>query len=151
MISVLEVVGYCASSSMMVLMLMALGIAIALPAIDLWNKRYFIFFFSLVTLCVGVCLIDTIFYGRPGYATVGKIVAFFEFFLLSFMIPMPTTLLLHYCKESFKGSRLLRAVMLNWFVFLFCWCLERFGIGFTPFLTITTFFARRGFRCCFFR
>ena len=117
MISVLEVVGYCASSSMMVLMLMALGIAIALPAIDLWNKRYFIFFFSLVTLCVGVCLIDTIFYGRPGYATVGKIVAFFEFFLLSFMIPMPTALLLHYCKESFTGSRLLRAVMLNWLVF----------------------------------
>ena len=45
MISVLEVVGYCASSSMMVLMLMALGIAIALPAIDRGTSAISLFSF----------------------------------------------------------------------------------------------------------
>ena len=63
MTNLYAIVGYCAASAMLVLMLMALAYSIVMPSPDRWSKNYFITFFSLLTLCVSarkrdLCLRD---------------------------------------------------------------------------------------------
>ena len=117
MISVWELIAYCAISAMLALLLMVLGIAVAMPSVDRWSKRYFIVFFSLLILCVCVCLLDTIFYQNPDFAAEEKAIAYFEVLLLSVLVPMPTILLLHYCGETYRDSRLFRSVTALWLVY----------------------------------
>ena len=73
MVSIFELVEYCAVSAMFVLMLMALGIAVTMPALDRWSKRFFIVSLSLLMLCVIVCLIDEIIYRNPNFIKQNRI------------------------------------------------------------------------------
>ena len=50
--STMIIIGYCAGSAMLALMLIALVYAIVVPTPDRWSKNYFITFFSLLTVCV---------------------------------------------------------------------------------------------------
>lgn len=117
MISTFELVEYCAISAMLVLLLMALGIAVSLPAIDKWSKRFFIVSLSLLMLCVIVCLLDEIFYRNPSFITAERIVVYFEALLISVLMLLPTILLLHYCGESIKDSMLFRTVFSFWVIY----------------------------------
>ena len=116
-ISAFDLFGYCLGSAMLALLLMALGIAVSLPTISRWSKRFFVIFFSMLTLCVVLCFIDTLVYKNPSLVLVEQIVAYFEALFLSMLIPVPTILLLHYCGESYKESKLFCAVVILWLVF----------------------------------
>jgi hypothetical protein len=91
------IIGYCAGSAMLALMLIALLYAIVVPQPDRWSKNYFITFFSLLTVCVCSCFVSTFFYGKPGSAQVEKISCYIESLLISVLMPIPTFLLLHSC------------------------------------------------------
>lgn len=95
------------------LVLMAIGIAFAvlMPAIDRWNKRYFIILFSLLFMCSVICFFDMITWNNPGMANVTRIVYFLESLFLSSLMFMPMFFLLHSCGESIKNSPLFRVVM----------------------------------------
>ena len=103
-ISAFDLFGYCLGSAMLALLLMALGIAVSMPTISRWSKRFFITFFSMLILCVILCFIDTFIYKNPNLVIAEQIVAYFEALFLSMLIPVPTILLLHYCGESDKES-----------------------------------------------
>ena len=94
MISTFDVIVYCAISAMMVLLLMALGIAVSMPMIDRWSKRFFIISILLLILCVIICLFDKIIYLNPDFVTEEKIIAYLEAFFTSILIILPTILLL---------------------------------------------------------
>lgn len=126
MVSIFELVEYCAVSAMLVLILMALGIAVTMPALDRWSKRFFIVSLSLLMLCVIVCLIDEIIYRNPNFIILEKIVVYFEALLLSVLMPLPTILLLHYCGESVKSSKLFHTVILLWFICFFALSIGQF-------------------------
>ena len=126
MVSIFELVEYCAVSAMFVLMLMALGIAVTMPALDRWSKRFFIVSLSLLMLCVIVCFIDEIIYRNPNFIILEKIVVYFEALLVSVLMPLPTILLLHYCGESVKSSKLFHAVILLWFICFFALSIGQF-------------------------
>ena len=126
MVSIFELVEYCAVSAMLVLMLMALGIAVTMPALDRWSKRFFIVSLSLLMLCVIVCLIDEIIYRNPNFIILEKIVVYFEALLVSVLMPLPTILLLHYCEESVKSSKLFHTVILLWFICFFALSIGQF-------------------------
>ncbi len=126
MVSIFELVEYCAVSAMFVLMLMALGIAVTMPALDRWSKRFFIVSLSLLMLCVIVCLIDEIIYRNPNFIILEKIVVYFEALLVSVLMPLPTILLLHYCGESVKSSKLFHTVILLWFICFFALSIGQF-------------------------
>ena len=111
---------------MLVLMLMALGIAVTMPALDRWSKRFFIVSLSLLMLCVIVCLIDEIIYRNPNFIILEKIVVYFEALLVSVLMPLPTILLLHYCGESVKSSKLFHTVILLWFICFFALSIGQF-------------------------
>lgn len=126
MVSIFELVEYCAVSAMFVLMLMALGIAVTMPALDRWSKRFFIVSLSLLMLCVIVCFIDGIIYRNPNFIFLEKIVVYFEALLVSVLMPLPTILLLHYCGESVKSSKLFHTVILLWFICFFALSIGQF-------------------------
>ena len=126
MVSIFELVEYCAVSAMLVLMLMALGIAVTMPALDRWSKRFFIVSLSLLMLCVIVCFIDEIIYRNPNFIILEKIVVYFEALLVSVLMPLPTILLLHYCGESVKSSKLFHTVILLWFICFFALSIGQF-------------------------
>ena len=102
---------------MMVLLLMALGIAVSMPMLDRWSKRFFIISILLLILGVVICLFDEMIYLNPDFATEERIIAYLEALFVSFLILLPTILLLHYCGESTKGSTLFRTIISLWLIF----------------------------------
>lgn len=117
MIDAYAIVGYCAASAMMVLMLMALAYSIVIPSSDRWSKNYFIIFFSLLTLCVSATFVSAILYGNPKYVEAERISCYIESALLSTLMPMPTILIFHTCKEKLITSMLFHAVTALWIVY----------------------------------
>lgn len=117
MTGVITIIGYCTASAMLVLMLMALAYAIIMPSPDRWSKNYFITFFSLLSLCVCVTFISALLYNRPGLAEAEKVSCFIESAFISTLMPLPTFLILHSCKEKLTFNALLIAVLALWGVY----------------------------------
>ena len=117
MTNLYAIVGYCAASAMLVLMLMALAYSIVMPSPDRWSKNYFIIFFSLLTLCVSATFVSAILYGNPKYVEAERISCYIESVLISTLMPLPTILILHTCKEKLINSMLFHAVIALWIVY----------------------------------
>ena len=96
------------------LVMMAIGIVLSafMPALDQWNKRYFITLFSLFFLCVVTCVFAVVYWEDPTKADAARIVYLFEDILISTPIFMPMFFLLHSCGESLKSSLLFKLVTL---------------------------------------
>jgi len=94
------------------LVMMAIGITLSafMPALDRWNKRYFITLFSLLFLCTVTCFFALIFWKDPTKALQARIVYQFEGLLLSTPVFIPTIFLLHSCGEKLKNSLLFKIV-----------------------------------------
>ena len=96
-------------SAALVLMGLGLVLAVFIPGIDRWSKRFFITFFSILFLnscfsMIGIVLIDV-----PGMATVQVIANFWLSLLTTVPLPMLTVFLLHCCGESWRNGFLFRA------------------------------------------
>ena len=117
MIGLWQTIEYCAGSAMLALMLMALGYSIVVPTTDRWSKHFFITFFSLLTICVIATILDLYFYKNPNFENAERIACYVETLFFSVLMPMPTMLLIHYCKEKFMKSRLLYIAIILWVVF----------------------------------
>ena len=96
-----------------ILVMMVIGIAFSafMPALDRWNRRYFITFFSILLMYAVVLFIDMMIYTNPDMAAAQKAVTICEYLFFSVLMPMPMPFLLHCCGESQKGSVPLRTVM----------------------------------------
>ena len=95
------------------LTMMAIGIAFSafMPALDKWNKRFFIVLFSLMFLCAVTCLLSLIFYEDPTKANTERVIYIFESLFMSVLIFMPTIFLLHSSHEDLKRSALFSAMI----------------------------------------
>ena len=95
------------------LVMMAIGIAFSayMPALDKWNKRYFLVLFSLLFLCSVSCLLSLIFYEDPTKAATERVVYFFESLFMAVPIFMPTIFLLHCSHEKVKRNVLFYAMI----------------------------------------
>ena len=95
------------------LIMMAIGIALSafMPALDRWNKRYFIILFSLFFLCTLTCFLAVVFWGNPTATEAARINYLFEGLFISTPVFMPTLLLLHCCGEKLKSSLLFKIMM----------------------------------------
>ena len=94
------------------LVMMAIGIAFSayMPALNKWNKRYFLTLFSLLFLCAVTCLLSLFFYDDPTKAATERVIYFFESLFMSVPIFMPTIFLLHCSHEKIKRSVLFYAM-----------------------------------------
>lgn len=101
------------------LAIMAFGIVFTavMPALDRWNKRYFITLFSLLFTSVAALFIDNIIYRFPNVREAEQFLVFVEFLTVSVLMPTPSILLLHWCGERIKSSLLFRAEAALWGAF----------------------------------
>ncbi|MBP5781449.1 MAG: histidine kinase [Clostridia bacterium] len=95
------------------LTMMATGIAFSvfMPALDKWNKRFFIVLFSLLFLCAVTCFLALIFYNDPAKATTERVIYFFESLFMAVPIFMPTIFLLRCLREKVKRNALFSAMI----------------------------------------
>ena len=103
------IVEYLLSGALMVMMAIGIAFSAVMPALDRWNKRYFITLFSLFLLCCVTCFIAVLFWEDPTKAQAARIVYIFEGLFLSTPIYMPMLFLLHSCGEDLKSSPLFKA------------------------------------------
>ena len=104
------IVDYVLSGALMVMMAIGIAFSAFMPALDRWNRRYFIAFFSLFFLCIVSCFLAIVFWEKPEMAQASRIVYLFEGLLLSTPVFMPTLILLHSCGENLRKSLLLKIV-----------------------------------------
>ncbi len=102
-----------AGAEMMVLIL-GLAVAVIMPAADRWSKRFFIVFFSVLTVYGGLCMAEGIMQELPYLRALENVFYYFETLLASLLTPMLTVFLLHSCGKKPRGSALFRAVAALW-------------------------------------
>ena len=110
MINWIYTADFLLAGALMVLMASGIALSAYMPALDRWNKRYFITLFSLLFLCIVTCFFAIIFWENPDMAQASKIVYLFEGLLLSTPVFMPTLFILHSCGESIRSSLLFKSV-----------------------------------------
>ena len=98
-------------SAALVLSVMGLLFAAAMPGIDHWNKRFFLDYFTVFILCCLSCFIEITLYYYPVPSAVIYFVTVLECLFLALPMPMLAVYLLHCCGESMRASGLLRAVL----------------------------------------
>ena len=128
MIDWIIALSYSICGAMLVMMVIGIAFSAFMPALDRWNRRYFITFFSILLMYAVVLTVDLIIYTNPDMATSIRAVTIFEYLFFSVLMPMPMPFLLHCCGESQKGSVPLRTVMTLWGIF----CIILFAAQFTP-------------------
>ena len=102
-----------------------------MPGIDPWSKRFFRrYFATLMMICfLSSAEIPVQFYPFP--VALIYILLTLESLFLSLPLVMLTVYLLHCCSESLRSSRLLRAVLGLWVVYLALLVCALFPIGFS--------------------
>lgn len=110
-------VSYSICGAMIVMMVIGIAFSVFLPALDRWNRRYFIKFFSILLIYAIFLTIDTTLYLITGLYTIRVIITILEYLCFSVLTVMPMTFLLHCCGENLKSSKLLRAVIILWGAF----------------------------------
>lgn len=102
---------------MLTLTVTGLVVAAIMPGTERWSRRFFISLFATVMLLTAMELIDLLIWEDPTLATAEKVVAFFEYLLLSVQLPMFTAYLLHTCGEELRKSSIFRAVIVIWGIY----------------------------------
>ena len=107
----IDYLSYALSGAMLVTMALGIAFSAFMPALDRWNKRYFIALFSSLLLCVFICFLSLAFWYDPSMAQPQRIIYFIESLCLSAPMFMPTIFLLHSCGETLKHNLLFTVVM----------------------------------------
>lgn len=110
MIDLNYIIDFSLAGALLVIMAIGISFSAFMPALDRWNKRYFITLFSLLFLCTVSCFLAVVFWEDPAMAEAERIVYLFEGMFLSTPVFMPTIFLLHSCGESLKSSLLFKIV-----------------------------------------
>lgn len=100
---------------------MTFWISSLIPGMNQWNKRFFVILFADSVLYMIFAFVDLLVYTDSSMALAKKIVAYFEYLLISIPMPMFTAYLLHTCGEDWQKSSLFRTVIGLWgiyFIFL---------------------------------
>ena len=105
------------AASALLLMLMGLILSIVSPGMDRWNRRFFILFFSFMTLSSICFLLDQVLYLYRDMRIPSMIVLYLESLFSSLLMPMLTIYLLQCCGEDWRKSALFRIVAGLWSIY----------------------------------
>ena len=117
MINWIYILDFSLAGGLLVMMTIGIAFSAIMPALDRWNRRYFIILFSLFLLCTVSCFLALLFWDNPAMAAVERVVYFFESVCLSSLMVLPTVFLLHCCGENSRHSVLTKAVSALWSVY----------------------------------
>ena len=118
-------------SAAFLLSVMGLWFTAIMPAIDRWNKRFFLGYFVVFMLCClsGITEIVLTYYLVPSATFYFMLII--ECLILSMPLPMLTVYLLHCCGENIRQSRLFHAVLGLWAVYVLLLASTGFISGFS--------------------
>ena len=122
-------IGLALTGAALMLVLLGLGVAVAIPSIDRWSKRFSIAFFVINLAYISFCLIDETISLHPEIDFSQDVVYYFETLFASVLIPMGTAHQLHCCGEDWCHSTFFRVVAALWIAFFA-------AISFAPFTTL---------------
>ncbi|MBQ6424366.1 MAG: histidine kinase [Acidaminococcaceae bacterium] len=112
-----ELFCYLLCGAMLTLTAVGLCVAVVMPGMGRWNRRFFTALFTVLLLLMGAFLVDLIVYEYPDMALAEQIVVYFQYLLVSLSMPMFTGYLLHLCGEDLRKSTLFRLVIGLWGIY----------------------------------
>ena len=101
---------YALGGAELMLVLLGLAVAVLMPAVDRWNKRFFVSFFLLLVVYALLALADAFFFADRSMETLQVILYYFETLLPIALLLMITVYLHRCCGETWRRSLLLRLV-----------------------------------------
>ena len=108
---------YLLCIAMLTLTAVGLCVAIVMPGMSRWNRRFFTALFTVLLLLMGAFLVDLIVYEFHDMALAEQIDVYFQYLLVSLPMPMFTGSLLHFCGEDLRKSTLFRLVIGLWGIY----------------------------------
>ena len=112
-----EQIYFFACGAVLLVTIMTLCVAVIMPGTNQWNKRFFITFFAVFVLSMVSLFVDLVIYEDPNMALAEKITVYFQYLLISILMPMFTVYLLRTCGENWRKSSLFRAVIILWGIY----------------------------------
>lgn len=106
------------AGAMMLLMPLGLGISVIMPGMDRWDRRFFIAFFSVLTLASSTFVAGGLIYNSPSMIMAEKVVYFLESVFTSLPIPLLSVYLMHCCAQDPRRSMLFRTIIAFWLSYL---------------------------------
>lgn len=103
--------------AMLLLSVLGLGLAFAMPGMDRWSKRFFVCFFVILALTVGGSYAEAIAYDNPVMNLVEKTGAYLASLFPVTLMFMLTVYLVHRCGENYRKSVLLLATVALWAIY----------------------------------
>ena len=127
---------YCfAGGGLLLSVLLGLTVSACMPGINKRSKSFFIASFSVLALSIVAYVTDLFIYTDPNLAPLGTVVAFFETFPLSLLMPLITSYVLYCCGESRRKNPLFIAELVLWTALFVLLIITQFTDGiyyFTP-------------------
>ena len=120
--------GFVLIGAALMLALLGLGVAVIMPGLDRWSKRFFVAYFLSLALYVAFSLAEEISYMRPVMWPAQKLILYLDSFFPSVLMPLTTVYLLRCCGKAWVRSRLFRVVAALWTVYFIL-------LNMTPFTT----------------
>ena len=114
------------SGAVLVLSVLIFWIAVIIPGMNQWNKRFFVTLFAIFVLYTISAFVDFMVYGDPSLALSEKIAAYFEYLLISIPMPMFTAYLLRTCGEDWLKNKIFRAVIILWGIYFILLAIAQF-------------------------
>lgn len=130
-----EQIYFSACGAVLVLTVMIFWVAVIMPGMNQWNKRFFVTLFAIFVLCMITFFVDFVVYDDPDMTLAGIIVAYFEYLLITIPMPMFTAYLLRTCGEDWRKSLLFRTVIILWVIYFILLAIAQFTTSlyyFTP-------------------
>ncbi len=126
----IDQLGFFICGAMLTLMATGLVSATIMPGMNRWSRRYFIVFFAILMLCIGVFFVDELVYRDPNLVLAEKIVSCFEYLLVSVLMPISTIHLLHACGEDWDRHPLFRSALALWVAYFLMLVIAQFTSAF---------------------
>ena len=130
-----EQIYFSACGAVLVLTVLIFWVAVIMPGMNQWNKRFFVTLFAIFVLCMITFFVDFVVYDDPSMTLAGIIVAYFEYLLITIPMPMFTAYLLRTCGEDWRKSLLFRTVLALWVIYFILLAIAQFTTSlyyFTP-------------------
>lgn len=102
---------------LLVVAILGMVLAAILPGLDRWSRRFFMWFFALLTLDMVAYITELLAINYPNLLCQELVAGFLQSLIPSVLILMLTVYLLHCCGEDRRKSTLLRAAAALWITY----------------------------------
>lgn len=113
----LELLAFFTCGAMTLLMVLGLVLAVAMPGIDRWSKRFFTILFIILLVNMITYVAELLVFEIPSMLLMDQIAAYVGSLMPSALMPLLAVYLLHCGGEDWRGSKLFYSMVVPWCVY----------------------------------